>query len=422
MPQPGTHTAALAYLPQWWQETNDAAAFEATLAGWVRACGWKAAGFVWPADGPATFARSAPNPVAIDSSELVAAVNRLRAGEPTVVVSTPGNSSRVYAPVTCPGRPLAVLWAERAAGQSWSETDHVYLALTAKALERSPALAAAIGTAIDADRLAQRLADAAVIAGRIAHDFDNILTGILGFTELSLPLAPPESQASSFLQEITRVGQRGIGFTQQLHTLNRCGESKPTPGSVAATLGREEARLKVGLPENVRFEKDFAPNLPAVAIDAGPLQTALGHLFENAVQACGKGGTVKVAARPADLTEVDARAYLGKVGPGPHIVVTFADTGPGIKPEVRRRLFVEPFFTTKVRHRGLGLATAFRILAAHRGGIQIDSAPAPGTGTVVRVALPLAVSRPSIAVQTPPPVHTGLREDAVRPTATIVRG
>lgn len=421
MPQPGTHTAALAFLPQWWQETSDASAFEVTLACWVRACGWKAAGFICPADGPATFARSVPNTAAIEAGELISTANRLRAGEPTVVVSTPGNASRVYAPVTCPGRPLAVLWAERPAGQPFSETDLAYLALTAKALERSPALAAALGGSIDPDRLVQRLADAAVIAGRIAHDFDNILTGILGFAELSLPTLAPDSQTTSYILEIAKVGQRGITFTQQLHALNRCGESKPTPGSVPATLGREETRLKAALPA-VNIEKDLGANLPAVAIDAGPLQTALGHVFENAVQACIKGGSVKVQARPADLSEVEARAYLGKVSPGPHVIVTFADTGTGIKPEVRKRLFAEPFFTTKVRHRGLGLATAFRILAAHRGGLQIESVPAPGTGTVVRVALPLAVSRPSIAVQTPPPVHNGLREDAVRPTATTVRG
>ena len=74
---------------------------------------------------------------------------------------------------------------------------------------------------------------------------------------------------------------------------------------------------------------------------------------------------------------------------GPHVLVTVSDTGAGIKPEVRRRLFAEPFFTTKVRHRGLGLAVAFRILSAHRGGVQLDPAPPPGPGTVARVVLPL---------------------------------
>jgi signal transduction histidine kinase len=425
MPQPGTQPAALAFLPQWWQESTDAAAFETTLASWVRTCGWRAAGFVWPVESPPTIAKFAPTHVAVESvsAELGEVARQVRAGEPTVVVSLPSGASRVYAPVTCPGRPLALLWAEQAAGQTWSEADKAYLALTGKMLERSPVAAALLGSAVDADRLTQRLADVATVAGRMAHDFDNILTGILGFADLALPLVPPGSQEASYIAEITNVGQRGTSFTQQLHAFNRGGESKPTPGSVAATLGREEVRLRALMHPALKLEKDIPLNLPAVAVDAGPLQLALGHLFENAVEACPKGGTVRVSVQPVELTELEARSYLGKAGPGPHLQIAFADTGSGIKPDVRKRLFVEPFLSTKIRHRGLGLATAYRIIAAHRGGIQIDAVPPPGTGTAVRVVLPLIVPRPSISAPTPPPALTGLREDAVRTAAaTTVRG
>ena len=92
---------------------------------------------------------------------------------------------------------------------------------------------------------------------------------------------------------------------------------------------------------------------------------------------------------------------LGRVGVGGYLQITVSDTGPGIKPEVRRRLFVEPFFTTKVRHRGLGLAIAYRVLCSHRGGILLESVPPPGTGTQVRVVLPLAAARPPAVVAGP---------------------
>ncbi|MFO0804767.1 MAG: ATP-binding protein [Gemmataceae bacterium] len=423
MPQPGTLAAALAHLPQWWQDGGENATIELLLASWVRACGWKSAGFLAPADG---VAKSAPGLTHIEHSEQIDALNRLRAGEPTLVVSVPGGTSRVYAPVMCPGRPLAALWAERAPGFTWSEADHAYIATTAKAAERSPVVIAALGASFDPERANQRLADAGVVAGRMAHDFDNILTGILGFTDLALPLTAPGTLANSHLSEIAKVGQRGIAFTQQLHAFNRAGEPKPTPGSVAATLGREEARLKPQVPPGVKIEKELPVNLPAVAIDAAPLQAALGHLFENAIEACGKTGHVRISAKLAEFGESEARGYLGKCSPGPHLIVSFADSGPGIKPEVRKRLIAEPFFTTKVRHRGLGLATAYRIATAHRGGLQIDSVPAPGTGTIVRLALPLAVSRPSVNTPTPPPSNNaGLRDESVRvaaDTATIVRG
>lgn len=418
MSQPGTLSAALAFVPHWWQDATDASALDAVLGSWVRACGWKAAGFVWPAEGPTVVKNAPTNAEVLGANEFNDAVRRVKAGEPTVVVSLPSGASRVYAPVTCPGRPLAVVWAERPASQTWSDPDRAYLALVGKVMERSPAVAAAIGPAIDPDRLAQRLADASTIAGRIAHDFDNILTGILGFADLALPLLSPGSQPASYITEIAKGGQRGTAFTHQLHLLNRSGELKPTPGSVVATLGREEARLKPVMHPGLHIEKDVANGLPAVALDAGPLQQALGHLFENAVEACPKGGTIKITAKTVDLNDGDARAFLGKVQAGPHLLIAFTDSGAGIKPDVRKKLFVEPFLTTKIRHRGLGLATTFRIVAAHRGGLQIDAVPSPGTGTTVRLVLPLVTPRPSITAPTPPPSNAGLREDAVRANNT----
>jgi signal transduction histidine kinase len=251
-----------------------------------------------------------------------------------------------------------------------------------------------IGSLLDPDKLYQRLGDAAIIAGRMAHDFDNILTGIIGFSDLTLPMLQPGSQAANFVAEIGKVGQRGIQFTQQLHQLSRSGQVKPNPASVVAALAKEEVRLRSVAGPNLRFEKDLPSGAPAVALEAGPLQTVLGHLLENAVEACMQGGVIRVTARSVELTDADARSYLGKATVGTHLLVTITDTGTGIKPEVRRRLFTEPFVTTKVRHRGLGLAIAYRVLCAHRGGIQIEAVPTPGTGTQVRVLLPLAVTRP----------------------------
>lgn len=416
MANPGTLSAALAFVPGWWQDAADPAAFDALLAGWVRACGWRAAGFVWPSESAPAVVKVAPPEAAsaaVVPAELPAVVARLRGGEATALVPTADGGGRVYAPVAVPGRPLAVVWAERPAGRPWDDADHAYLTLTAKALERSPAVHAVVGPVVDPDRLEQRLADAGVVAGRIAHDFDNILTGILGFADLTAPLLANGSQPHSFVAEIASVGRRGIVFTQQLHQLNRCGDKRPNPGSVVATLGREELRLKPAMHAGLRVEKDLPPALPAVAVEAGPLQSALGHVFENAVEACPTGGTVRVSARTADLTAADARTFLGKASAGPHVVVTITDSGTGIKPDVRRRLFAEPFFTTKVRHRGLGLAVTYRIVAAHGGGIAVD--PAPGGGTQVRIVLPLAASRPAaVCTATPAPSHPGTFADFTR--------
>jgi C4-dicarboxylate-specific signal transduction histidine kinase len=103
-----------------------------------------------------------------------------------------------------------------------------------------------------------------------------------------------------------------------------------------------------------------------------------------------------VTARSVELSPTESREYLGNVKAGPHVELTVQDMGAGIKPEVRARLFVEPFYTTKVRHRGLGLAIVYRVLYAHGGGIRIDAPVAPETGTVVRVVFPLATARPPV--------------------------
>jgi signal transduction histidine kinase len=419
MSQPGTLAAALAFVPNWWQETADPFALDSLLTEWSRACGWRACGLVLPGETTAHTrtlqggSMSQEPPV-----EVPDALRRIRSGESTVLYSAPGSAGRVFAGIQPPSKPLGLLWAERPAGQPWGDAEREYLALSARTVERSPALAALVGPVLDPERLSQRLADASVIAGRMAHDFDNILTGIIGFSDLAQPMMQAGSQAAGFIAEIAKVGQRGIVFTQQLHQLSRSGQTKPSPGSVSAAIAKEEQRLKPQMSPNLRIEKDVPASLAQVAVDGGPLQMALGHLLENAVGACPQGGVVRVGARPIELTEAEARTYLGKPGAGSHLLVTISDTGAGMKPEVRRRLLVEPFFTTKVRHRGLGLAIAYRILCAHRAGMQIDSVPPPGTGTQVRVVLPLATARPPAAAGAP----NGHAVSGSTVSATALRG
>jgi signal transduction histidine kinase len=412
MTNPGTLSAALAFVPNWWQETADPAAFDGLLVGWARACGWRACGMVWPADQAPSVVRTIQAGVLTDAApppEVPDAVRRIRGGEPTVLYSVPNSTGRVFAAVQPAGRTLGLIWAERHTGQAWSETERAYLALVARTMERSPVLSALLGPVLEPEKLFRRLGDAAVIAGRMAHDFDNILTGIIGFSDLALPMLQAGSQPANFVVEIGKVGQRGIQFTQQLHQLSRSGQAKPNPASLNAAVAKEEARLRVAAGPNVRIEKDLPAGLPLVAIEAGPLQMVVGHLLENAVEACPQGGLVRVTARQVDLSESDARGYLGLPTVGPHLLVTVLDTGIGMKPEVRSRLFAEPFFTTKVRHRGLGLAIVYRVLCVHRGGIQFDPVPAPGTGTQVRVVLPLAAARSPAAAGTPAghPAHAG---------------
>jgi len=406
---PNNLAAGLAFLPAWLTESRDGHTWDAVFSGWVRASGWRAAGVVWPATETPTLARIArPDGVDVLSllpAELGDVVRGLSAAQPTVVWQVPGGSGRLYTLIQPAGRPAGVVWVERPSAEPWAEDERHFLTLSARLMERSAALAAEIGPLIDADRLRQRLSDASVIAGRMAHDFDNILTGIIGFSDLSVPLVPLGSQPAKYLSEIGKAGQRGIVFTQQLHQLSRSGQAKPQPGQLSPCLAKEEARIRVSNPTACPVRIDIPTACALVAIDNAPLAALVGHLLENAVEATPAGGVVRVSARPVDLTPADARGYLGRVSAGPHVELTVSDNGTGIRPDVRAKLFAEPFFTTKVRHRGLGLAIAYRTLHAHAGGIRIDPVPPPETGTVVRVVLPPAM-RPPITTPRPTTILT----------------
>lgn len=241
---------------------------------------------------------------------------------------------------------------------------------------------------VDPDVLFERLGEVALIAGRMAHDFDNILTGIIGFADLSRPLLQPGTPLAKYVGEIGKVGQRGVVFTQQLHRLSQSGQANPAPGSVAEAWSAELARVQPQLPSTVSVESDVPRNLPPAQMEVSLLGIVLGHLLDNAIEAVPAAGPIRVTANTVDLEPSDSTRFLGKVRSGPHLEVAIADRGPGVKPAVRKKLFVEPFFTTKVRHRGLGLAIVYRNLYAHHGGIRLESVPPPDTGTIARVVIP----------------------------------
>ena len=244
MASPTGTISGLAYLPHWLQDTKDDSSLDAQLSGWGRASSCRVAGLVWPAaPKPTVMIQARPDSaekLAAPPAEYLDIAKALRNGAPTLAWQTPGGTVRLYAAIQPSGRPAGLVWLERGSAEHWSDAEKHYLVLSAKLIERSPALLARIGRNVDPERLQQRLHDASVIAGRMAHDFDNILTGIIGFADLSLPQVPAGSQAARFLGEIAKVGQRGIVFTQQLHQMSRSGQQKPNPGSIAATLAKEE--------------------------------------------------------------------------------------------------------------------------------------------------------------------------------------
>src|SRR5262245_17669258 len=128
MSQPGTLAAALAFVPNWWQETADPFALDSLLTEWSRACGWRACGLVFLGDGIGqTKTLQGGSLTQEPPVEVPDALRRIRAGESSVLYSSPGSAGRVFAGIQPSGRALGLLWAERPTGQPWGDAEREYL-------------------------------------------------------------------------------------------------------------------------------------------------------------------------------------------------------------------------------------------------------------------------------------------------------
>jgi signal transduction histidine kinase len=259
------------------------------------------------------------------------------------------------------------------------------------------------------DGAVARLEDAARLCGRLGHDFDNVLMGVLGFAELAQMQLDPGSRPAKYLTELLKVADTARTITAQLHAFNRSGEMDPTPTRLADVCTSADFDSLAKESAKVRIESVLPTDLPPVAIGAGTLQSIVGHLVRNAVESMPDGGRVTLTARTLSLTDGLCEALPAGLDPGEYVELTVADSGPGFATGLTDRVGREPFVTTKVRRRGLGLPTVLRALDAHGGGLRIESSNrgtaavvylpsaavvSPGAVRLVAGALPMEVSPP----------------------------
>jgi len=159
----------------------------------------------------------------------------------------------------------------------------------------------------------QRLEDAAALVSHLAHDFNNVLTSVLGFTELSLTQPSPGSPVHRLLTEVYTAAQQG---SQLINRLSYFSSRKAVRDGAKASLGpaadEEMHRLRQAWGDAIALEIAVPPDLPALAIDGESLRVLLHHLVENAREAIASTGTVRLAAREVELTRLDCLELLGK--------------------------------------------------------------------------------------------------------------
>jgi PAS domain S-box-containing protein len=235
---------------------------------------------------------------------------------------------------------------------------------------------------------AERMQTVGQLTSGIAHDFSNLLSVIVGYTELAEDVSGDQDREMlRILGEIHGAAYRAVHLSSDLLRFSSRTQARPEPVDVDALISSIKDLLTASM--SGRAEVRFEPSpvrLPTVRADRGQLEQVLLNLAVNARDAMPDGGTLTISTRVADLDEEKARLHPG-IRPGRYVELAVHDTGIGMTADVEARIF-ERFFTTKPESlgTGLGLSTAHGIITDAGGSIEVDSRE--GHGTTFRVYLP----------------------------------
>ncbi len=241
----------------------------------------------------------------------------------------------------------------------------------------------------------QRLESLGVLAGGIAHDLNNQMTGITGNISLVKAMLKNAPKVTNLLNEAEKAGNTCKALARQLLTFASGGA--PVIESVdLEELIRESVSFNMrGKP--AKAEVKITSPLWKASTDPGQFRQIMSNLLINAIQAMPEGGTIRVSAENVQENDSNPEMQSGK-----YIRITVSDTGPGIDPEIQGKIF-DPFFTTKADGSGLGLSTVHSIVKRHRGKLTLNSTP--GKGTSFSILLP--ASEEDKQTQTEAPIsHT----------------
>jgi two-component system cell cycle sensor histidine kinase/response regulator CckA len=237
-------------------------------------------------------------------------------------------------------------------------------------------------------RRAERMQAAGRLAGGVAHEVNNMMTGVIGFSEFLLRGLAVDDPRRSEVREIIKAGTRAADVTRQLLAFTRQQFLRPEVLAVNAVVRDLEPMLRRSLGEDHRLELALASDAGEIRADRGQLEQVLVNLMLNARDAMATAGRVTISTRLTHLDESYAQQHNGIDIPfGAYIQLAVSDTGVGMDREVQARIF-EPFFTTKPvgQGTGLGLSTVYGIVKQSGGFIWVYSEL--GLGTTFKIYLP----------------------------------
>ena len=244
-------------------------------------------------------------------------------------------------------------------------------------------------------RQAARLESVGILAGGIAHDFKNLLTGVLANATLAIEDALPGSHQADLLRSVVRAAERASDLTQQMLAYSGRASFQLEYIDTTALIEEILTLLQSVVGKNVVLNLETGEGLGAVEADPAQLQQVIMNLVINAAESIAGPGTVSVRTGATDLNgephaddiQVGACAAAGR-----YVFIEVGDTGQGMDSATLHRIF-DPFFTTKFTGRGLGLASVLGIVRGHRGALRVHSIA--GEGSVFTVFLPASDHAPT---------------------------
>ena len=228
-------------------------------------------------------------------------------------------------------------------------------------------------------RQSQKLEAIGTLAGGIAHDFNNLLGGIIGFAELACEELGEGSEARDDVEHILKAALRGRDIVEHLLLFSRRQDAVLKPIALGPVVTDALKLLRASIPASIAIDAHLSAGQKRVMADSTSTHQVLINLVTNSAHAMPSGGNLRVTLESYYVRDSFARAHRD-LREGEYVRLSVGDTGVGMDPAVKQRMF-EPFFTTRAPGigTGLGLAVVHGIMQQHRGGIVVESEVGEGT-------------------------------------------
>lgn len=229
------------------------------------------------------------------------------------------------------------------------------------------------------------------LTGGIAHDYNNILGVILGYTQLLEAALDEQPKLANYSQQIIQAAEKGARLTQKLLAFSREHDIRAKSLNINFHLKNLQHLLESSVAAEAELKFDLGEDIWQVYLDDDELEDAILNMSINSVQAMGTGGQINYGTRNFEVNGIDARIL--QIKKGDYVVLSVSDTGSGMSEEVLEKMF-DPFYTTKgLKGTGLGLTQVYGFVERSSGAIKVESEP--GEGTEIRLFFPRYYGEPA---------------------------